>query len=92
MFFNLIKEINRLRWEINRLLTNVFNSVNEINRLGKEINKLLSKGISISYIEITFETSPKLQFSGFKTCVTRSVLGSSNSCRYHWITKLLVAT
>ena len=35
MFFNLIKEINRLRQEIMRLLSNVFNSVKEINRLRK---------------------------------------------------------
>ena len=43
MLINLIKEINKLRCEINRLLNNDFNSINEINRLGKEINKLLSK-------------------------------------------------
>ena len=45
MFFNLIKEINRLRLEINRLLSNFFNSVKEINRLRKKLGRLLSKGM-----------------------------------------------
>ena len=36
MFFNLLKEINRLRQEINWLLGNVFNLIKEINRLRKE--------------------------------------------------------
>ena len=39
MFFNSIKEINRLRKETNRLLSK------GINRLRKETNRLLSKGI-----------------------------------------------
>ena len=38
MFFNSIKEINRLSKEIIRLLTNLFTSIKEINRLRKEIN------------------------------------------------------
>ena len=38
--FTSIKEVNRLRKEINRLLRK------EINRLKKEINRLLSKGIN----------------------------------------------
>ena len=46
MFFNLSKEIHRLRSETNWLLYNAFNSVKETNRLRKEINRLLSKGIS----------------------------------------------
>ena len=50
MFFNLIKEINRLREEINTLLSDVFNSIKEINRLRKEINVLLSKGMSNIYL------------------------------------------
>ena len=36
MFFNLLKEINRLRQEINWLLGNAFNLIKEINRLRKE--------------------------------------------------------
>ena len=47
MFFNLIKEIIRLRQETNRLLSNVFNSIKEINGLRKEINSLLSKECQI---------------------------------------------
>ena len=75
MFFNLIKEINRL-------LSNVFELIKEINRLGKEINSLLSKGMSNIYLKVTIETFSKLRFSGFKKFVTRSDLGSSNSRRY----------
>ena len=45
MFFNLFKEINMLRKEINRLLSNVFNSIKEIDRLRKEMNRLLRKGL-----------------------------------------------
>ena len=40
MFFTSVKEINRLRKEINKLLSK------EINRLRKEINSLLSKRIN----------------------------------------------
>ena len=46
-FFNLIREISRLREEINRLLSIVFNSIKERNRLRKEKNRLLSKGCQI---------------------------------------------
>ena len=45
MFFNLFKEINMLRKEKNRLLSNVFNSIKEIDRLRKEVNRLLRKGL-----------------------------------------------
>ena len=41
MFFNSIKEINRLSKKVNRL-TSVFNSIKEINRLSKKVNRLLS--------------------------------------------------
>ena len=58
MFFNLIKEINRL-------LSNVFNSINEINRLRKEIARLLTKGMSNIYLKVTIERFSKLPFSGF---------------------------
>ena len=60
-----------------------FNSVKEINRLRKEINNLLSKGMSNIYLKATIEMFSKHQFSGFKKFVTRSVLGSFNSHRYH---------
>ena len=69
--------------EINGLLSNVFNSIKEINGLRKEINRLLSKEMSNIYLKVTIETFSKLRFSGFKKFVTRSVLGSSNSRRYH---------
>ena len=61
MFFNLFKEINRLREEINKLLSNVFDAINEINRLRKEINRLLSKGMSNIYLKVTIETFSKLR-------------------------------
>ena len=49
----------------------------------KEINRLLNKGMSnICYWE-------KLMFSKI---VSQSILRSSNSRRYHWILKFLVAT
>ena len=83
MFLNLIKEVNRLTQEISRLLSNVFNSIKELNRLRKEMNRLLNKGVSNIYLKFTIETFSKLRFSGFKKLVTRSVLGSSNSRKYH---------
>ena len=50
MFFNSIKEINRLRQEINTLLSKgmmmFFDSIKEINRLRKEINRSIIKGMS----------------------------------------------
>ena len=92
MFFNLIKEKNRLTQEIIRLLSNVFNWVKENNRLRKELSRLLSKGMSNIYLKVTIDTFLELRFSGFKRFVTRSVLGSINSHRYHWILKFFVAT
>ena len=80
MFFNLIKEINRSRKEINRLLSNAFNSVREISRLRKGINTLSRKDMSL---KVTIETFSKLPFSGFKKFVARSFLGTSDSRRYH---------
>ena len=49
MFLTLIKEINRLRKEINRLLSK------EMNSLRKEINRLSRKGMSNSYSKVTIE-------------------------------------
>ena len=79
MFFNSIKEINRSKKEINRLLRDVFNSIKGINRLLKEINRLLSKGMLNIYLKVTIETFSKLQFFGFKG----QFLESSNSGRCH---------
>ena len=89
MFFTLIKEINRLRKEINRLLSK------GINRLRKEINRLLSKEMSNICLKVTFEkklTFSKLRFSRLKKLSPDQFLGSSNSRRYHWILNLLVVT
>ena len=63
MFFNSVKEINRLRNEIIKLLSKgmwvfvmiFFNSMIEIHRLKKEINRLLSKEMSNIYLEVTIE-------------------------------------
>ena len=67
MFFNSIKEMNRLKnKEINRLRK-------EINRLRKEMNRLLSKRMSNTYLKITIETFTKLRFSEFKNFFTRLV-------------------
>ena len=60
-----------------------FNLVKEINRLRQEIERLLRKGMSDIYLKIAIERFSKLRFSGFEEFVTRSVLGSSNSRRYH---------
>ena len=57
MFFNSIKEINRLRKEIKRLLSKgmFFNSFKEINRLRKYINRLLSQRAQNIYLKVTIE-------------------------------------
>ena len=65
------------------LLCNVLNSVKEINRLRKKLTSLLSKGMSSIYLQVAIDTLSELRFSGFKKFLTRSVLGSSNSLRYH---------
>ena len=76
MFFNSVKEINRLRKEINKLLSKeMFFNWLKINRLRKEINIFLSKGMSNSYLKVTVETFSKLQLSGLKKFVSRSVFG-----------------
>ena len=49
MFFNSVEEINRLRNEINRLLSK------EMNRLKKEIDRLFSKEMSNIYLKVTIE-------------------------------------
>ena len=65
------------------VLSNVFNSVKEINSLGKELSRLLSKGMSNIDLKVTINTFSVLPFSQFRKFVTRSVLGSSSSRRYH---------
>ena len=48
--------------------------------------------MSIIYLKVNVETLLKLQITAFKKFVTGSVFGSSNSCRFHWVLKLLLAT
>ena len=67
MFFSLVKEINRLRSEINRLLSITFNSVKEINRLKEELSRLLSKGMLNIYFKVTSDLrSQNVNFLGLK--------------------------
>ena len=82
MFFTSIKEINRLlsKW---------------INKLRKEINRVLSKGMSNIYLKVTIEKnwrSQNFDFLSLKNLSPGQCLKSSNSHRYLWILKLLVAT
>ena len=73
----------------------VFNPVKEINRLRKEINRLLIQGMSNIYLKVTVEknwSSQNFDFLSLTNLPPSKFLGSSNSCRYHWISKLLVAT
>ena len=69
----------------------ILNSIKEINRSRKEINGLLSKGISNIYLKVTIEKKWRTQ-NFEKSSSQGQNLGSSNSRRYHWIFKLLVAT
>ena len=71
MFFNSVKEINRLRKKKIIQKSNVFNSVKEINRLRKEINRFLSKGMPDIWLKVTIKTFSKIQFSWFENFVTR---------------------
>ena len=71
MFFNSIKEINRL------LSKGMFiiEEIEEVNKVNKKINKLLSKRMSNIYFIVAIEKISKLSFSGFKKFVTRLVFG-----------------
>ena len=72
-----------------------FNSIKEKNRLRKEINRLISKGMPNVYLKVTIEKSWRSQnfdFRNLKDLLPGQFLGSSNSSRYHWNLKLLVAT
>ena len=68
-----------------------FNSFKEINRLRKEINRLLSKGMSNITIEKMWRTQ-NFNFKSLNSSSPLQFLGSSNSRKYHWIFKILVAT
>ena len=63
MFFNLIKEMIRLRKEINRILNKrmLLIQLKEANSLRKEINMLLSKGMSNIYLKCTVEKNRRSQ-------------------------------
>ena len=66
-----------------------------MNRLWKEVNRLLSKGMSNVYLKVTTEKnwrSQNFDFLNLGNLSPGQSLGSSNSRRYHWILKLLVAT
>ena len=74
MFFTLIKEINRLRKEINILLSKGINMLRKeikrllskwINRSRKEMNRLSSKGMSNIYLKPTIEKNWRSQTFDF---------------------------
>ena len=65
-----------------------FSSIEERKRLLKEINRLLSKGMSNICLKVTIKKKWQTQ----KSLSPHQFLKSSNSCGYHWILKLLVAT
>ena len=72
-----------------------FNSFRELNRLRKEINRLLSKEMSNVYLKVTIGKKWRIQnfdFLRLKSLSPGQYLTRSNSRRYHWIFKLLVAT
>ena len=57
--------------------------------------RLVSKGMSNIYFKVTTEKnwrSQNLNFLSLKNSSPGQFLGSSNSCRYHWTLKHLVAT
>ena len=84
-----IKEINRLRKEVKRLLSK------GINKLRKERNRLLSKGMSNIYLKVTIEKncrSQALDFQSLKNLSPGQFFGCSNAHRCHWILKFLVVT
>ena len=71
------------------------NPIKEINSLIKELNKLLIKGASNIHLIIKIEKnwrSQNFDFLRSKNLWPGHFLESSNSYRYHWILKLLVAT
>ena len=71
-----------------------FNPIKEINRLRKEINMLLRKGMSNIYFlsdywqKLTFS---KFDFLSLTNLSPGQLLRSSDSRRFNWIFKLIVA-
>ena len=69
--------------------------INETNRLRKEINSFLGKGMLNIDLKVFIEKkwhAQNFNFLSLKNLSLGQFLGSSNSCRYHWIFKLLVVT
>ena len=65
-----------------------FSSINEVNRL-------VSKGMLKIHLNVAIEKnwrSQNLDFLSLKNLSPGQFLESSNSCKYLWILKLLVAT
>ena len=61
----------------------------------EEINRLISKAMSNIYLKVTIKKnlhSQNFYFLSLKILSLRQSLESSNSRRYHWILKRLVAT
>ena len=82
MFFNSINEINRLRKQINGLLSKKMFLI-QLKKVKKRKNRLLSKGMSNIYLKVTIETFQKFDALGLKNLSPGQFLGSSNSPRYH---------
>ena len=60
----------------------------------KEINRLISKTMSNIYLKVTIEKKWRTQnFDplNLKSSSPGQFLGSSNSCRYHWVFKRFAA-
>ena len=69
--------------------------IKEINRLRKETNRLLKKRNSNIYWKVTIEKnwrSQNFDFLSLKNMLSGQFFESSISRRYHWISKLLLAT
>ena len=54
--------------------------------------KEMLKEHQIFTLKLLLRRSQNFDFLGLKNLSLGQFLGSSNSCRYHWISKLLVAT
>ena len=80
MLCNSVKEINRLRKEVNRLLSKGMFLIREVNRLRKEIKRLLSKGMSNIYLKVILRLSQNFDFLGLKkrcktSCYNVKIIG-----------------
>ena len=61
----------------------------------KEIDSLISQGMSNIYVKVTIGKkwpTQNFDFLNLQSSSSSQFLGSSNSCKYHWIFKLIVAT